>query len=123
MIKFVECYKEKKEKKLHDSIYNEVFSYIRDCINGASYVTVNNYLCEGRDRMVTIRRGTPCRFISVSERRIGIGLIFRIGISHFDKKEPAFFYYSFVLNKDVKVQIENFHSHIKRNFIKINNDN
>ena len=39
MIKIIERYKEKKEKKLHDTIYNEVFSYIKDCINGAFYVT------------------------------------------------------------------------------------
>lgn len=124
MIKFIERYKEKKEKKLHDTIYNEVFSYVRDCTNGAYYVTINNYHCEGIARMVTIRCGTPCKFNSISENRTGIGLIFKIGISYFTKKEEfALFYYAFTPNENIRVQIENFHNYINRNFMKIGNDN
>lgn len=124
MMKIIERYKEKKEKKLHDSIYNEVFSYVRDCINGASYVTVNNFLCEGRDRMVTIPYGTPCKFNGILECKNRIGLIFQINISYFTKEEKfALFYYAFTLNRDVRAQIENFHNYINRNFMKISNDN
>lgn len=124
MIKIIEYFKEKKEKKLHDTIYNEVFSYIRDCINGASYVTVNNYYCEGRNRMVNIRRGTPCKFNGILECKNGIGLIFQIEFSYFTKKEEfALFYYAFTLNGNIRAQIENFHNYINRNFMKINNDN
>lgn len=124
MIKIIERYKEKKEKKLRDSIYNEVFSYIRDCINGAFYVTANNYHCEGRDRMVIIRRGTPCMFNGISERKTGVGLIFKIEFSYFTKEEKfARFYYAFTLNEDIRAQIENFHNYINLNFTKISNDN
>ena len=122
-MKIIERYKEKKEKKLHDTIYNEVFSYVRDCINGASYITVNNYYCEGRDRMVTIRRGTPCKFNRILENKTGVGLIFKIGISYFTKEEFALFYYAFVPNENIRTQIENFHNYISHNFMKISNDN
>lgn len=123
-MKFIERYKENKERKLHDYFYNEVFSYIRNCTNGSYYVTISRYTCEGRDRIVNIARGVPCRFISVLERKIGIGLIFKIGISYFPKEEEfAFFYYSFVLNGNVKEQIENFQDYINRNFMKVSNDN
>lgn len=124
MIKIIERYKEKKEKKFHDTIYNEVFSYVRDCINGASYATVNNYHCEGRDRMVTIRRGTPCKFNRILECKTGVGLIFQINFSYFTKEEEfALFYYAFVPNENIRTQIENFHNYINRNFMKISNDN
>lgn len=123
-MKFIERHKENKERKLHDYIYNEIFSYIRDCANGSYYVTINRYTCEGRDRIVNITRGVPCRFINVLEHKMGIGLIFKIGISYFPKEEEfAFFHYSFVLNRDAQKQIENFHSYINRNFMKISNDN
>ena len=122
-MKIIERYKEKKEKKLHDTIYNEVFSYVRDCINGASYITVNNYYCEGRDRMVTIRRGTPCKFNRILENKTGVCLIFKIGISYFTKEEFALFYYAFVPNENIRTQIENFHNYISHNFMKISNDN
>lgn len=124
MIKIIERYKEKKEKKIHDTIYNEVFSYVRDCINGTSYVTVNNYHCEGKDRMVTIRRGTPCKFNRILESKTGVGLIFQINFSYFTKEEEfALFYYTFVPNENIRTQIENFHNYINRNFMKISNDN
>lgn len=124
MIKIIERYKEKKEKKFHDTIYNEVFSYIKDCINGAFYVTDNNYHCEGRDCMVIIRRGTPCKFNSISERKTGAGLIFQIKFSYFAKEEKfARFYYAFVPNENIRAQIENFHNYINLNFTKISNDN
>ena len=73
MINIIERYKEKKAKKLCDTIYNEVSSYIKDCNNGDYYVTINNFYCEGRDRAVNIVSGTPCRFISVAENRAGFG--------------------------------------------------
>lgn len=124
MIKIIERYKEKKEKKFHDTIYNEVFSYVRDCINGAFYVTANNYHCEGKDRMVTIHRGTPCKFNSISECKNGIGPIFQIEFSYYTKEEEfALFHYVFTLNEDIRTQIENFHNYINRNFMKISNDN
>lgn len=123
-MKFIERCKENKERKLHDYIYNEVFSYIRDCVNGSYYVTISRYTCEVRDRIVNIARGVPCRFINVSECKTGFGLIFKIGISYFSKEEEfAFFYYSFVLNRDVREQIENFRDYINSNFMKISNDN
>lgn len=123
-MKFICRYKENKERKLHDYIYNEVFSYIRDCANGSYYVTINRYTCEGINRIINIASGVPCRFISVLERKIGIGLIFKIGISYFPKEEEfAFFYYGFVLNRDVQKQIENFRDYINRNFMKVSNDN
>lgn len=124
MIKIIERYKEKKEKKLHDTIYNEVFSYIKDCINGAFYVTDNNYHCEGRERMVTILRGTLCKFNSISECKNMVGLIFQIKFSYFVKEEKfAFFYYGFILKRDVNAEIENFRDYINRHFMKISNDN
>lgn len=124
MIKFIERYKEKKAKKLRDTIYNEVSSYIGGCINGDYYVTINNFYCDERDRAVNIVSGTPCRFISITESRAWFGPVFKIGISYFSKEEKfAFFCYGFILKRDVNAEIENFRDYINRHFMKISNDN